>query len=108
MASQRAGRLAEAIALYRKALEVDPGYALAAQDLAVALHQKGDFAAALEAYRDALKLEPGHALTRCNLGSLYLALGDVESARKELEALRQLGSELAATLEERIQAQSKR
>ena len=107
VARQRAGRLDEAVTLYEKALEVDPGFALAAQDLAVALHQQGKLAEALTAYREALRLEPGHALTRSNLGSLYLALGDVESARKELAALRELQSDLAGALEERIRQFSK-
>ncbi len=98
----RAGRLVEAIAHYRRALEIDPGYATAAQDLAVALHQHGDQEAALVAYRQALKLDPRHAFTRCNLAYLFLARGDVASAKGELEALRTLKSALAATLEERI------
>ena len=103
VSAHRQGRLAEAIAYYQQALESDPGYALAAQDLAVALHQKGELGPALAAYKQALKLDPGHALTRCNLGYLYLGQGDVESAKKELAALRALQSELAATLAERIQ-----
>ena len=49
-----------------------------------------------------VQLDPGHALTRCNLGFLYLELGDVANARNELEALRTLKSELARTLEQRI------
>jgi tetratricopeptide (TPR) repeat protein len=102
VASHRQGRLAEAVAGYRQALAKDPGYSLAAQDLAVALHQQGDRSAALAAYKQALELEPGHALTRCNLGYLYLDLGDVARAKNELEALRTLNSELATTLEERI------
>jgi tetratricopeptide (TPR) repeat protein len=53
VARQRAGRLDEAVTLYEKALEVDPGFALAAQDLAVALHQQGKPAEALTAYREA-------------------------------------------------------
>ena len=75
----------------------------AAQDLAVALHQKGDRAAALAAYRNALKLDPAHALTRCNLGHLLAETGDFAGARAELEALRGLSSELAASLAARIQ-----
>jgi len=102
VAAHRQGRLAEAIAQYMQALESDPAYALAAQDLAVALHQKGELTAARTAYKRALKLDPAHALTRCNLGYLFLGLGDVESAKKELEALRTLRSELASQLAERI------
>lgn len=100
--AHREGRLADAIALYRRALGADPACASAAQDLAVALHQQGDRPAALAAYKDALRLDPAHALTRCNLGYLYLDLADVAGARNELEALRTLKSELAVTLEARI------
>jgi len=102
VSAHRQGRLPEAIALYRAALTTDPACASAAQDLAVALHQQGDRASALAAYKDALRLDPAHALTRCNLGYLCLDLGDVAGAKNELEALRTLKSELAATLEARI------
>lgn len=99
VARQGEGRLAEAIALYRFALAEDPGHVQASQNLAAALHQKGEHPAALEAYRQALKLEPGNAMTRCNLGYLHLTMGNLEGARQELAALRALGSERAAELE---------
>ena len=101
-ASHRAGRLAEASVLYRKTLERDPGHVRAAQNLAVVLHKLGQFPDALAAYERALQLDPGSAPTRCNLGYLYLALRDFEGAKRQLEALRNLKSELAATLEARI------
>jgi tetratricopeptide (TPR) repeat protein len=100
---QGEGRLAEAIAHYRQALAVDPGHVQAAQNLAAALHQKGEHAAALAAYREALRLEPGNAMTRCNLGYLHLTMGDLDGARAELAALRVLGSELADDLERELQ-----
>jgi tetratricopeptide (TPR) repeat protein len=64
--------------------------------------QDGQLEAALAAYLAALKLDPTHARTRSNLGHLYLDLGRIEPARAELAALRELGSEFAARLEERL------
>jgi tetratricopeptide (TPR) repeat protein len=108
VAAHRQARLAEAIGHYRRALESDPGYALAAQDLAVALHQQGELVSARAAYEHALQLEPGHARTRCNLGYLLLDLGDVAGARSELQGLRALQSEFAATLDARIREYQER
>jgi Flp pilus assembly protein TadD len=102
VARQRQGRLADAIGHYRRSLTADASHVLAAQSLAVALHQNGDFSAALVAYKEAIRLEPGHAQTRCNLGYLYIAMKNTEGAESELRALRALHSELADTLEAQI------
>jgi tetratricopeptide (TPR) repeat protein len=102
VARQRQGRLSDAIGHYRRALTADASHVLAAQSLAVALHQNGDFSAALVAYKEAIRLEPGHAQTRCNLGYLYIAMKNTEGAESELRALRALHSELADTLEAQI------
>ena len=64
--------------------------------------KQGFFLKGVAVYKQILKLDPGHALTRCNLGYLFLDLGDVARARQELEALRALRSELAPELERRI------
>jgi Flp pilus assembly protein TadD len=104
----RQNHFAEAIAFYRKALASDPGFAPAARDLAVALHQEGEREAAHRAYESALELEPGHAQTRVNLGLLLLELGDVVGAKNELAALRSLGSDLADALERRLREKEPR
>ena len=102
VARQRQGRLDEALRHFEQARAIDPAHFLAARGRALVLHQKGENRLALAAYREALRLEPGDALTRFNLGLVLLALGDEEGARGEVRALRRLGSDMAATLEERI------
>jgi tetratricopeptide (TPR) repeat protein len=49
----------EAIAAYRKALELDPNDALTHYDLALALHYKGDTKQAVEEFESAIRLKPG-------------------------------------------------
>jgi tetratricopeptide (TPR) repeat protein len=102
VARERQGRAADAIQHFQRALAADPTYAPAAQHLAAALQSTGDNAAALTAYKEALKLDPAHAETRCNLGLLYLAMGNIQGAEGELRALRALHSELSGVLETRI------
>lgn len=60
---------AEAAALYRRALALAPGYALAWNGLGIALRALGDFAGAAEAYRRAIALQPDFATAYSNLGN---------------------------------------
>jgi tetratricopeptide (TPR) repeat protein len=97
------GRVDESINYFRAVLAIDPSHFLAARGLARALHQRGALPEALEAYRRAVALEPTDALTRCNLGLLFLALSDLESAQRELATLRPLDAALAETLSQKIE-----
>ena len=66
-------RYDEAIALYEKALELDPGLAIAWNGLSLAHRQKGDLEAAIDAGRRLIELEPDDALSHTNLSILYSA-----------------------------------
>jgi Flp pilus assembly protein TadD len=80
LALQRAGRLTEAIALYRQLLrkrESADDYA----NLGVALRSQGQVNAAVGAYRRALALSPRHVFALSNLGGALRALGQLSEAR---------------------------
>lgn len=65
-----AGRLEEAEAAFRSALEADPAHAIAYAELGIVLRRQGRFSAADDAYRAALELDPDYALAWRNRGVL--------------------------------------
>ena len=70
--------LDEAIAHYRKALEINPDYAEAHNNLGLALADRGPTDEAIAHYRKALEIKPDYAEAHNNLG---LALADRGPAR---------------------------
>ena len=56
----------EAIYRWQKAVEIDPTYAAAYNDLAIAYEHEGQLDKAADAYERALKLEPENAMVRQN------------------------------------------
>jgi Flp pilus assembly protein TadD len=74
------GRLDEAIAGFRRALEADPGLALAWNGLSMAWRQKGDLDAAVAAAQRLVELEPDDPLSHANLSILYQAQGRIPEA----------------------------
>lgn len=74
------GRLEEAMAQYRAALDIDPENAQAHQLMGIAYAWKGDIKGALEHFQAAYKKEPNRADVNMNLGSTYGALNDYENS----------------------------
>ena len=83
------GQVEEAIAHYRKALEINPDYALAHNNLGLTLASHGRFDEALVHYRKALEIRPDFAEAHNDLGLALADHGQVEKAiaqyRKALE-----------------------
>jgi len=83
------GKREEAIAQYRKALEISPNGSAARSNLGVALYNKGMREEAIAQYRKALEITPDLVETRCNLGDALFQTGHKEEAftqfRKALE-----------------------
>src|ERR1017187_7062668 len=77
---------AEAIAAFRKQLELDPNHKHANGDLAMELQQTGKNDEAIAAYRKQLETAPYDRATLKNLGMLLAQLGRDADARTELEA----------------------
>lgn len=76
----RAGRLAEAEALYREALAADPDLAEAHHMLGVLAHQAGRYEEALERIDRATATNPNHAGRHNHAGLALLALGRHDAA----------------------------
>ncbi|MGC2163289.1 MAG: tetratricopeptide repeat protein, partial [Silvibacterium sp.] len=75
-----AGRLQQAVALYRNALTIDPNEPLLAYKLAMALNQTGDIAGERAALEHAIQLNPHFALAQNQLGYLDVQNDDTKSA----------------------------
>jgi len=84
------GDLTEAIRLYRAAVVLDPGHAVAHFNLGTALDADGDFEGAIQAYRDALSRDPGLADAHYNLSLLYQETGHRLAAMMHLKRYREL------------------
>lgn len=78
------GRLEEAVACYRQAIEADPDLAIAWNGLSMALQRSGDLEAAIEAARRLVELEPDDPLSHTNLSILYQAAGRIPEAEDEM------------------------
>ena len=83
------GQVDEAIAHYRKALEIKPDYAEAHNNLGMALAGRGQVDEAIACYRKALEIKPDLAEAHDNLGMALAGRGQVDEAithyRKALE-----------------------
>jgi tetratricopeptide (TPR) repeat protein len=85
------GRLEEAVAKYREALALDPGFVDAWQALALALNDLRRHPEAIEAGRRYCALEPDDELAHTTLSRIYQAAGMVPEAEAEGAAARMLG-----------------
>jgi superkiller protein 3 len=81
------GKLEEAIAQLRQAVEMAPAYAVALTNLAWAYDKQGRLDEAIAAYRKVVELEPGNSIARNNLGTLLSRTGRHDDAVLEFEAL---------------------
>jgi len=74
------GKTDDAIACYRRALELDPNYAEAHSQLGNALSERGKFDEAVANYRRALELRPELVEAYTNLGMSLTEVGQFEEA----------------------------
>ncbi len=80
LVQHRAGRLAEAEAVYRRALDADPGHFDARHHLGIIHYQRGEHIAAMRQIDAALKADPKVAAAHNNRGAALTALGRLEEA----------------------------
>ena len=74
------GQLDEAIAKYRAALALDPGFADAWEGLSMALADKERWAEAIEAAKKVVDLNPDEQLGYTNVSRIYQRSGNVPDA----------------------------
>jgi len=84
-----AGDSAGAIAQYREAIRVNPKFARAYRNLALAYIRQGQWEAAESAARDAVRIEPNYVQARCDLAvALSNQRKAAEAAREWMQAIR--------------------
>lgn len=86
LAYEGANHHAEAIAAFRKQIELDPNHQHANGELAMELQQTGKADEAIAAYRKQLEATPYEKTAHKNLGLLLAQMGKDADARTELEA----------------------
>jgi Tfp pilus assembly protein PilF len=96
------GRDAEAIASYRRALELDPANVDGWANLAFEYEVVGNPAVAENAAREALRLRPDDPRALASLAIALQVRGDRDGARRALERLRALDPKTAQQLAKRL------
>ena len=79
--------------MYRDALRIDPGSAIAAFNLGVVLEDQGALQEAMETYRHALSVDPALPDVHYNLARLYEQGGDRQAALRHFASFRDLRNE---------------
>lgn len=84
-------RYGEAIAVYRRVLEIDPTDTDTQNDLGLALHYSGQTPAALEVLQAGAQAAPTFQRIWLTLGFVGSQAGDADGARRALQTARDLG-----------------
>ena len=84
-------KLDEAIEMYKKALEVDPGYQDALHGLGMAFFNRGRVEEAIGAAQKLIELDQDDVLAHTSLSMFYQSQGRIEDAEKEGNVARVLG-----------------
>jgi superkiller protein 3 len=100
--AKAAKRFSEAVADFRRAVDLRPDFPEAWNELGFALRQIGQYTDALKAYDQALRLRPDYPEALEYLGEAYVKLGRTDDARAILERLRPLDTARAQQLAEAI------
>jgi Flp pilus assembly protein TadD len=90
--------LLQAIALYRRALALNPDAAFAAYNLAQALDENNSFDEALLLYRRTIALDPRHSQARHKLGILLEQRGQFSEAIEQYLTVQRLGPRHVSSL----------
>ena len=94
-AAHRAGRLGEALAIYRRILAAEPENAEALALAGLLQLQAGNIQAARGLLTRALAIRPDHAMARLNLGNVHRAEGRLDEAATQFEMAAALDARMA-------------
>lgn len=86
----RAKKWKSAVSSLKQIVRAEPGSAEANNLLGYSLRKSGDYKNAQGFYLKALKLQPGHKGANEYLGELYVEIGQMAKAKKQLARLEQL------------------
>jgi tetratricopeptide (TPR) repeat protein len=84
-------KLDESIAMYEKALEIDPAYQDALHGLGMALFNRGRLDDAVLTAKRLIEIDSDDVLAHTSLSMFYQAQGKIEEAEKEGNAAKILG-----------------
>jgi len=85
--AHKAGRLDEALRLYRETLEVQPTHAFALHNLGRIAIARGNFNEASDWFHKALAQEPARTDIRLSLADIEVRLGRIDAARRHLDRI---------------------
>jgi tetratricopeptide (TPR) repeat protein len=93
-----------AIAAYNQAVRIEPKFAEAWNNMGYCYRKGKQFDKALDAYKQAITLKPDFAYPHEYMARTYLAMGNMDAAKREYEILKRLDGKMAAELLKAIQA----
>src|SRR5262249_12789554 len=99
VALSRKGQKDEAIVCYKKAIDLDPKFALAHLNLGIVLAAQGKLNEAIVCYRAAVRLQPQRAAAHGKLGVALYRVGDWKGAVAALEKSIDLGKGTASVFD---------
>jgi tetratricopeptide (TPR) repeat protein len=99
-------RYADAVAPYREAMRLDPGYAQASEELGLSHYRLGQIDDALAAHETSVRLEPGNAEYQLYLGRTYVAARRRDDALRVYATLKTLDATKARQLDTLINPQA--
>ena len=102
--NKAAKRFSEAVADFRRAVDLRQNYPEAWNELGFALRQTGKYSEAVKAYDEALRLRPNFPEALEYLSEAYVKMGRLDDAREILGRLRLLDQERFRDLEAAIQS----
>lgn len=81
----QARRINDAITEYKRVIDIEPGVAVAHQQLGILSGVTGNLYMAEQELKEACRLDPNDSATRTNLGITYMNMGEHAKARREFE-----------------------
>ena len=79
------GKLEDAVTAYKRAIQIDPNYALAHHNLGLVYHDQGKLEDTVTAYQQAITLDPNLAPAHYNLACIYSLKNEQTPAIKWLQ-----------------------